>query len=104
MPIYEYFCNHCEKSFELKEGFDAEPVATCPICERQAKRQFHAVAVIYKGSGFYTTDYKRSGANSSSSGSHDAEAEKSAKNGKKDEASESPAKKDETAESPAKKE
>ena len=59
MPIYEYECNSCHTSFELRQGFDADPVGTCPTCQGAAQRRFHSVAVIYKGSGFYTTDYKR---------------------------------------------
>ena len=103
MPIYEYLCSNCGNGFELKESFDAEPVTVCPICEGEAKRQFHAVAVIYKGSGFYTTDYKRGGANSSSSVSHESEAEKPDKKEKKEGGSESTTKESTTKESTAKK-
>ncbi len=57
MPIYDYQCAECGHRFELRQGFDAEPVEVCPRCQGQARRRFHSVAVIYKGSGFYTTDY-----------------------------------------------
>ena len=59
MPIYEYYCNRCEALFELKQGFDAEPIQSCPTCKEPSTRKFHAPTVIYKGSGFYTTDYAR---------------------------------------------
>ncbi len=59
MPIYEYRCQACSYTFDLKQGFDAEPIATCLICSGQAPRVFSMPAVIYKGSGFYTTDYKQ---------------------------------------------
>ena len=59
MPIYEYRCQACSHTFDLKQGFDAEPIATCLICSGQAPRVFSMPAVIYKGSGFYTTDYKQ---------------------------------------------
>ena len=59
MPIYEYRCQACSYTFDLKQGFDAEPIAMCLICSGQAPRVFSMPAVIYKGSGFYTTDYKQ---------------------------------------------
>ena len=59
MPIYEYECRSCHHRFELKQGFDAEPVETCPLCKNPSRRMFHSPAIIYKGTGFYTTDYAR---------------------------------------------
>ena len=59
MPIYEYECVSCNHRFELKQGFDAEPTESCPSCQGFSRRLFHAPVVIYKGSGFYTTDYAR---------------------------------------------
>lgn len=59
MPIYEYRCRACNHRFDLKQGFDAEPMATCPVCSSEAPRMFSMPAVIYKGTGFYTTDYKQ---------------------------------------------
>ena len=59
MPIYEYECVSCNHRFELKQGFDAEPTESCPRCQGFSRRLFHAPVVIYKGSGFYTTDYAR---------------------------------------------
>lgn len=59
MPTYDYQCAECGHRFELRQGFDAEPVEMCPRCQGRAHRRFHSVAVIYKGSGFYTTDYAR---------------------------------------------
>ena len=59
MPIYEYECVKCNHRFELKQGFDADPTEPCPLCQSLSRRKFHAPTVIYKGSGFYTTDYAR---------------------------------------------
>lgn len=59
MPIYEYECLSCSHRFELKQGFDAVPTESCPLCQGLSRRRFYAPAVIYKGSGFYTTDYAR---------------------------------------------
>lgn len=66
VPTYSYECASCGHQFELRQGFDSEPEQECPRCHKSAKRRFHAVGVIYKGSGFYTTDYRKP-ANGSSS-------------------------------------
>lgn len=66
MPLYDYECLSCGHAFELRQSFDADPEAQCPRCEGASRRKFHAVPVIYKGSGFYTTDYKQSGSNGAS--------------------------------------
>lgn len=59
VPIYEYYCSSCNSNFELKQGFDAETVQPCPDCKTSSQRNFNVPTVIYKGSGFYTTDYAR---------------------------------------------
>ena len=58
MPTYDYHCSSCGHTFELRQTFASEPVTACPRCSRKVQRLFHAPAIIYKGSGFYTTDYK----------------------------------------------
>ena len=57
MPRYDYECDACGHRFELRQGFGAERVAECPLCSGHSRRKFHAVPIIYKGTGFYTTDY-----------------------------------------------
>ena len=59
VPIYEYECDGCHHRFEKRQGFDAEPVSTCPRCQGRAHRVIHSVPVIFKGSGFYSTDHGR---------------------------------------------
>ena len=56
MPIYEY---RCEKghTFEVMQRMADEPLAECTTCGAPVQRVFHPVAVHFKGSGFYTTDY-----------------------------------------------
>jgi len=56
VPIYEYECGLCQFRFERKQRFDEEPIAICPKCQGKARRVLHSVPVIFKGSGFYTTD------------------------------------------------
>ena len=66
LPRYDYECLNCGHVYELRQSFDADPQGVCPRCEGMSRRKFHAVPVIYKGSGFYTTDYKRGGSSGSS--------------------------------------
>jgi putative FmdB family regulatory protein len=70
VPIYEYECVSCNHRFELKQGFDAEPTESCPLCQAQSRRKFHSPAIIYTGSGFYTTDYARQSRPSDDGGSN----------------------------------
>lgn len=60
MPIYTYQCPSCSNKFELRQGWDAENVAPCPLCQAEAKRVLLAPSVIFKGRGWYSTDSKRS--------------------------------------------
>ena len=68
MPIYEYKCEHGH-TFEVMQRMSDDPVQICETCEAPVARVFHPVAVHFKGSGFYNTDYgtrKRARENSSS--------------------------------------
>lgn len=60
MPIYEYECGVCQFRFERKQSFDEEPVTMCPECQGKARRVIHSIPVIFKGSGFYITDSRKS--------------------------------------------
>ena len=60
MPAYDYKCNSCGHRFEERQSFYADPVASCPECESGASRQFVAVPIVFKGSGFYVNDYGKS--------------------------------------------
>lgn len=92
MPRYDYECLNCSHVFELKQSFSDEPVADCPECGSRSRRKFHAVPVIYKGSGFYTTDYARSSLRANgtgSSASDDSDRKKSESKAKKKDTSKS---------------
>ena len=56
MPIYEYRCRKGH-TFEVRQGFSDDPVTVCEVCGLPVERVFHPVAVHFKGSGFYNTDY-----------------------------------------------
>ena len=66
MPAYDYKCNECGHRFEERQSFYADPVANCPLCESEASRQFVAVPIVFKGSGFYVNDYGKSSSYTSS--------------------------------------
>lgn len=86
MPIYEYACGTCRKSFEVKQRFSDEPVAVCPDCGSGVQRVLYPAGVIFKGSGWYITDSRSpsrngsagSSGSDSSSTSSDAKAEPAA--------------------------
>lgn len=61
MPIYEYRCAN-DHLFEVFRSMSDDPVTECEVCGAPVERVFHPVAVHYKGSGFYTTDYAKKGA------------------------------------------
>ena len=63
MPNYDYECRHCNHVFEVFQRITEDPISVCPKCGGSVKRLIGGgIGVIFKGSGFYTTDYKRSSA------------------------------------------
>jgi len=83
MPIYEYRCENGHL-FEVMQRITDDPVTVCQDCEAAVQRVFHPIAVHFKGSGFYNTDYgtakrKRETEKSAESGAdkHDAKAKDS---------------------------
>jgi putative FmdB family regulatory protein len=79
MPIYEYKCSDGH-TFEVIQSMADDPVGECEVCGKPVERVFHPVAVHFKGSGFYTTDYARKGA--AKSGSDGGEKSESKSEGK----------------------
>jgi len=73
MPTYEYECQKCGHRFDEFQSITAKPLRTCPKCKGKVKRLLGAGAgIIFKGSGFYQTDYRsknyREGANRDTGG------------------------------------
>ena len=64
MPLYEYQCMDCGVRFERHQRFQDAPIRTCPECGGQVQRLIGPVGVIFKGSGFYSTDHRSSGGRS----------------------------------------
>ena len=60
MPTYEYECDACNHKFDEYQSFSAEPLKKCPQCGKRKLRRLFGIgaAVLFKGSGFYQTDYR----------------------------------------------
>jgi putative FmdB family regulatory protein len=70
MPTYDYKCLDCGNTFEYFQSINDEPLSVCPNCKGALKRLIGTGAgPIFKGSGFYQTDYKNNGGSSKSSNS-----------------------------------
>ncbi len=60
MPTYEYYCDACQENVEVFQKMSEEPLEVCPKCGEKALRRLISggSGLIFKGSGFYITDYK----------------------------------------------
>jgi len=67
MPIYEYRCKNGH-TFEVMQSMSDDPVTECEVCGAPVERIFRPVAVHFKGSGFYTTDYAKKASTNSGGG------------------------------------
>jgi len=70
MPLYEYQCKKCHHRFERIQKFSDPHVKKCPECGGPVEQVISAPAVQFKGSGWYVTDYAKSGSSSASSSSN----------------------------------
>ncbi len=70
MPTYEYQCRTCGHHFEKMQRFSDNPLTECPKCGGEVRRVIHPAGVIFKGSGWYITDSRKSttGGNGQSEG------------------------------------
>ncbi len=107
MPIYEYRCEQGH-TFEVMQRMSDDPVATCQTCAAPVQRVFHPVAVHFKGSGFYNTDYgtrkraREKDESSSSTDSSTAKGEPAKGDSAKGDSAKSDSAKTETSKTPAK--
>jgi putative FmdB family regulatory protein len=60
MPTYDYVCDACNHAFELFQSIKADAIKQCPECKKKKLRRLigPGAAIVFKGSGFYTTDYR----------------------------------------------
>ncbi len=61
MPTYSYLCDKCEKKFDAFHSMHCTDPQLCPTCGRPGRKLLSASSIIFRGSGFYTTDYRDSG-------------------------------------------
>jgi putative FmdB family regulatory protein len=79
VPTYEYVCASCGNHFDTVQSFSDPPLERCEICGGQLRRVFHPAGILFKGSGFYSTDNRRAG----SGGSKAKPGEKSDRSGER---------------------
>ena len=89
MPIYEYQCDKCGASFEVMQKMSDDPLTECDKCGGTLRKVLHPVAIHFKGSGFYTTDYgkgsgRRTGGKDAGSGDTSGSSESSSGDGSSD--------------------
>ena len=79
MPIYEYACTSCGERTEAKQSFTDPPLEECSVCGGRLRKLYSPVGIVFKGSGFYSTDARKKKASSGKTSS-----EKDAKSAKSD--------------------
>jgi putative FmdB family regulatory protein len=57
VPIYEYQCESCTDKFEVKQGMKDDALTACPRCGKRVQRLISSPAIMFKGTGWYVTDY-----------------------------------------------
>ena len=67
MPTYEYRCGSCHHHYEKRESFEAPSLQVCPACGAEARRVLHPAPIVFKGSGFYSTDSRKSSSSTADS-------------------------------------
>ena len=100
MPIYEYRCRQGH-TFEVMQRMSDDPLVSCQSCEAPVQRVFHPVAVHFKGSGFYNTDYGTRKRSREKSEGGSGETASSSDSGAKSESGSKPESKGESKASPA---
>lgn len=79
MPIYLYRCENCGVQFERQQKFTDQPLTRCPECNKKTLHKVYTpVGIIFKGSGFYSTDNRSSSGNNSRSTTKVSDTEKKA--------------------------
>ena len=76
MPIYEYACTNCGERTEAKQGFEDPPLEKCPHCGGHLRKLYSPVGIVFKGSGFYSTDRKGASKAPKEAGKTDTSSEK----------------------------
>jgi len=104
MPIYGYRCSECGHELEVLQRMSAEPLRVCAECGGPLTKLLYPVGVRFRGSGFYTTDYKNGGSSKKGSTSSDGGSEGSRESASTDKPAGSDKAETKKTESPASKE
>ncbi|MEE9166053.1 MAG: FmdB family zinc ribbon protein [Candidatus Neomarinimicrobiota bacterium] len=84
MPTYDYRCDACGHKFEFLQSITEAPLTECPVCGGAVRRLIGAGAgLIFKGSGFYVTDYRKDSSKGEEKSSSKPEREEKKSDGKK---------------------
>ena len=70
MPTYQYACTECGERLEAVQSFTDPALTECPACQGRLRKVFNSVGVVFKGSGFYRTDSRKSSSSSESAPSN----------------------------------
>ncbi|ABL06627.1 MULTISPECIES: FmdB family zinc ribbon protein [Mycobacterium ulcerans group] len=84
MPTYSYECTECSNRFDVVQSFTDDSLTTCEECSGRLRKLFHAVGVVFKGSGFYRTDSREATKKSKSSSGGSSSSESSSSSGSSD--------------------
>jgi putative FmdB family regulatory protein len=80
LPTYQYRCTECDHAFEQFQSFTDDALTVCPVCGGRLRKVFNAVGVVFKGSGFYRNDSRKtesSGSSATSSSTSDSSGDSS---------------------------
>jgi putative FmdB family regulatory protein len=91
VPTYQYACTNPETKhqFEVVQSFTDEPVSECPECGAAVRKVYGSVGVVFKGSGFYRTDSRKSSSSSDAPSTSSSSSKESSSSGSKDSGSSS---------------
>lgn len=78
MPLYDYQCSKCQHVVEVRHGFNDAYTEACPACGGEFKRVINPAPIIFKGSGFYVTDSRKSSSGESRSSTSSSSSKESA--------------------------
>src|SRR5437867_1556907 len=92
MPTYEYLCKTCGHRFETWQKMSDEPLTVCPNCGAEIRRVLFATGVVFKGSGFYSTETRAQHSETGAAGAPATAAANGASDAKDTSAKDAPAK------------
>ena len=68
MPVYQYACTECGHQLEARQSFSDDPLTECPACAGRLRKVLSAVGVVFKGSGWYINDSRKSSSTTTPAG------------------------------------